>query len=188
MSRKIRKNGKNDYYFGRKFQSHKMSEYKFWVVKNGELHLFRNPNENFEPDSSEMEWGVLKNINFHDDEKTTWNEGEEDKEEDEEEEEKKEESETKNIKGNRKVVVVNYCCQGFFKIPDGLDLDDETVVESWGVKWNTLYISYVDGREEKIDSVYDLEYDCKYPDNCEIVDADEWNIDYSEDEEEEDTK
>lgn len=115
------KNEKNDYYFGRKFQSHKMSE-------------------------------------------------------------------TKNIKGNRKVVRVEYYCKSFFKIPDGLDLADETVVEGWGVKWNTLYISYVDGREEKIDSVYDLEYDCKYPDNCEIEDAEDYNVEYSEDEEEEDTK
>jgi len=81
------KNEKNDYYFGRKFLSHKMSEYKFWVVKNGELHLFRNPHENFEPDSSEMEWGVLKNINFHDDEKTTWKNLQGDEEEEEKEEE-----------------------------------------------------------------------------------------------------
>jgi len=186
MSRKMGKNEKNDYYFWRKFLSHKMSEYKFWVVKNGELHLFRNPHENFEPDSSEMEWGVLKNINFHDDEKTTWNEGEEeeeDKEEDEEEEEKKEESETKNIKENRKVVVAHYFCQGIFKIPDGLDLN-ETVVKDWTVRRDTLYIHYVDGREDKIESHVDTEPDWKYPD-CKIEDAEDYNVEYSEDEEEE---
>ena len=25
-----------------------MSEYKFWVVKDGQLHLFRNPHQDFE--------------------------------------------------------------------------------------------------------------------------------------------
>jgi len=194
MSRKMRKMEKNDYYFWKKCLSHKMSEYKFWVVKNGELHLFRNPHENFEPDSSEMEWGVLKNINFHDDEKTTWNEGEEedneeeeeeeDKEEDEEEEEKKEESETKNVKENRKVVVANYFCQGIFKIPDGLDLNDETVVNGWTVRYETLYIYYVDGRKEEIESHVDTEPDWKMPD-IEVKDADDYCVEYSEDEEEE---
>ena len=60
-----------------------MSEYKFWVVKDGQLHLFRNPHEDFEPDSNDMEWGALEGIHFHDDETTTWEEGEEADDEDE---------------------------------------------------------------------------------------------------------
>ena len=200
-----------------------MSEYKFWVVKNGQLHLFRNPHENFEPDSSEIEWGELLDIHFHDDQKTTWKDYEEGEEEEEADDEadicstcgKRTETEldedkcgpgcdeyenglletreyptsteesTKNIKGNRKIVRIDYHCDGFFKLPDGLDLEDNTVVEDWGVKWNTLYIHYVDGRTEEIDPVYDIEPDWKYPDNCEIDDAEPWSIDYSEDEEEE---
>jgi len=156
-----------------------MSEYKFWVVKNGQLHLFRNPHENFEPDSSEIEWGELLDIHFHDDEKTTW----ENLQGDEEEEEEEEDSETKNIKGNRKVVVANYFCQGLFKIPDGLDLSDETVVKCWTVRYGTLYIYFVDGREEEIETHVDTEPDWKYPD-CKIDDAEDYGVEYSEDEEE----
>ena len=74
---------KNDCYFGSKFSSHKMSEYKFWVVKDGQLHLFLNPHQDFEPDSSHIEWGELLDIHFHDDENTTWKDyQEEDEEED----------------------------------------------------------------------------------------------------------
>ena len=58
-----------------------MSEYKFWVVQDGQLHLFRNPHEDFEPDSNNMEWGSLEGIHFHDDEKTTWEDVQEEEEE-----------------------------------------------------------------------------------------------------------
>ena len=94
------------------------------------------------------------------------------------------EESTKNTKGNRKIVHIDYHCDGYFKIPDGLDLEDKTVVESWGVKYNTLYIYYVDGREEEIEPVWDIEPDWKYPNNCEIEDAEDYNVEYSEDEEE----
>ena len=59
-----------------------MSEYKFWVVKDGQLHLFRNPHQDFEPMCNDIEWGELLDIHFHDDETTTWKEGEEEEEED----------------------------------------------------------------------------------------------------------
>ena len=91
---------------------------------------------------------------------------------------------TKNTKGNRKVVrAVYYAPESVFKIPDGLDLEDESIVESWGVKWNKLYINYVDGREEEIDPYLDCEdnTDYKYPKELEIEDPD--NNPYSEDEE-----
>jgi len=37
-------------------------------------------------------------------------------------------STTQNVKGNRKIVIVSYTTESVFKIPDGLDLEDETVV------------------------------------------------------------
>jgi len=90
---------------------------------------------------------------------------------------------TKNIKGDRKVVRATYSQDAIFKIPDGLDLEDTTVVESWGVKYGRLYINYVDGREEEIGWTFDpTEYDYKYPEDCEIENADDCNLEYSEDE------
>ena len=93
-------------------------------------------------------------------------------------------SSTKNVKENRKVVVANYFCQGLFKIPDNLDLSDETVVKCWTVRYGTLYIYYVDGRKEEIETHVDTEPDWKSPD-CKIDDAEDYGVEYSEDEEEE---
>ena len=71
------------------------------------------------------------------------------KKEDEEPEPKPES--TKNVKGNRLIVVAEYHpSQKLFRIPDGVDLNDKSVVESWHVKWGTLHIGYVDGRLEKV--------------------------------------
>ena len=92
---------------------------------------------------------------------------------------------TKNTKDNRKVVVAHYSYSYPFKIPDGIDLEDETVVKGWGVRYGTLTIHYVDGREEEIEPVYEIEADYKWPDEAEIVDAEDYNVEYSEDEEEE---
>ena len=95
-------------------------------------------------------------------------------------------SSTKNVKENRKVVVANYFCQGVFKIPDGLDLNDETVVKSYGVRYCTLWICYVDGRTEEIDPHDDIEPDWKYPKIfLDDADAEHYCVEYSEDEEEE---
>ena len=70
---------------------------------------------------------------------------------------------TKNTKDNRLCVVVEYALSAVFKIPDGLDLEDTSVVKGWYVKYGTLHIYYTDGREEEIDWVYDLsEYDYKW--------------------------
>ena len=94
-------------------------------------------------------------------------------------------SSTKNTKDNRKVVVAYFSFSYPFKIPDGIDLEDETVVQAWNVKYGTLNILYVDGRKEEIEPVYDIESDYKWPDETEIVDAEDYNVEYSEDEEEE---
>jgi len=86
------------------------------------------------------------------------------------------------VKGNRQIVVAWSGAEQVFKIPDGLDLEDETVVKDWCVKWGTLYISYVNGEEEKIEFDWQDEHGCKYPD-VEIKDADEMNVEYEEDNE-----
>jgi len=89
-------------------------------------------------------------------------------------------SSTKNVKGNRQVVVACSSAELVFKIPDGLDLEDETVVKDWCVKWGILYISYVNGEEEKIEFDWEDEHVCKY-NSVEIMDADEHDIEYEED-------
>jgi len=97
-------------------------------------------------------------------------------------------SDTINIKGNRKVVCATYYApESVFKIPDGLDLEDKSVVKFWGVKYNTLHICYVDGREEELEPHFNAvdSSDYKHPQETEIEDADDCNVDYSEDEDEE---
>ena len=91
---------------------------------------------------------------------------------------------TKNIKGNRKVVQTLYApVSAEFKIPDGIDLEDKSVVEYWAVKYGTLRIKYVGKeKEEDIEWEYEPETDFKWG-NDEIIDAEEANIEYEEDEE-----
>ena len=101
------------------------------------------------------------------------------------EEEKK--TNTKNVKGNRKIVATTYYAPtAVFKIPDGVDLEDKSVVEYWGTKYGTLRIKYVGKEEEEkdIEWEYEPEVDWKYGTD-EIIDADEWGVEYSDDEEEE---
>lgn len=111
----------------------------------------------------------------------------------EENEKLKEENEkktnTKNVKGNRKIVATDYDVgTAVFKIPDGLDLEDKSVVEDWWVKWCRLHIQYVGKEEvEEIDWEYEPEVDWKRG-HDEIIDADEWGVEYSDDEEEEEEK
>ena len=60
-------------------------------------------------------------------------------------------SSTQNVKGNRKILLAQYePCEGVFKISDGIDLDDETVVSEYDVNYDTLTINYVNGEKEKI--------------------------------------
>ena len=40
-------------------------------------------------------------------------------------------SSTQNVKANRKIVTASYTTDAVFKHPDGLDLENKTVVESW---------------------------------------------------------
>jgi len=89
-----------------------------------------------------------------------------------------------NVKGNRQVVQTSYTLHSVFKIPDGLDLNGDTV-ERWWVKYGTLYIKYVGKEEvEEIEASWDAEDSCdfKYGQD-EVLDADEVGFEYSEDEE-----
>jgi hypothetical protein len=91
---------------------------------------------------------------------------------------------TQNVKGNRKIVVASYTTEAVFKIPDGLDLEDKTVVQDWRTKYGKLYITYVNSEELlEIDSEWDTEIDYKYSSDEVIMDADEFHIDYEQDDE-----
>ena len=87
-----------------------------------------------------------------------------------------------------KVVIVNYNFNDAFKIPKNIDLEDETVVEGWWVKWNTLHILFVDGTKKEIKSEgWTNDLDFKYPsDDPEIVNAKDWHLEDDEEEKEED--
>ena len=85
-----------------------------------------------------------------------------------------------------KVVIVNYKFNDAFKIPKNIDLEDETVVKGWWVKWNTLHILFVDGTEKEIESegwTNDLEF--KEPNEDPVIEnAEDWNLEDDEEEEE----
>jgi len=92
-------------------------------------------------------------------------------------------STTQNVKG-KGVAVASYTTEAVFKIPDGLDLEDKTVVEDWRTKYGKLYISYVNSEEVlEIDSVWDTDIDYKYSSDEVIADADEFNVEYEQDDE-----
>jgi len=98
-------------------------------------------------------------------------------------------SSTMNVKGNRQVIVAKYTEEYIFKIPDGLDLQDKSVVESYGIKWNVLYINWTDKNKPptEIESSRNSEHDHKFPDNdLEPEDASKYDFEYEEDEVEED--
>jgi len=121
------------------------------------------------------------------------------KEEEEKEEEKemkdKEEGRknTKNTKDNRKCVVVKYFEPvAVFKIPNGLDLEDKSIVKEWYVRYGTLHIYYTNGKTKEIEWDNNLheEFDYKWGageyETGKIEDADEqfWFENESDDEDE----
>lgn len=74
----------------------------------------------------------------------------------------------------------------YFKIPKNIDLEDETKVEEYWVKWGELHIQFVDGTFQKIESCEENEDNCKHPVDIEIEDREDYNwISDSEDEEDE---
>ena len=113
---------------------------------------------------------------------------------------------TKNEKGNRKVVAVQYHPHwGIFKIPDGLDLEDKSVVKDWYVKYGTLSINYArpprwchlsDARSANSAQIIQWEYDPGDSDDYKwgageydtgkIENAEEHGVQYSDDESDDD--
>ena len=92
-------------------------------------------------------------------------------------------SSTKNVKGNRLVVMASFPSHiGIFKIPDGRDLEDKTVVK-WLVKYGLLLIHYVNGKEDQIEYENEPEIDFQNPEEFQIDDAVDFNIEYDEDKE-----
>jgi len=76
-------------------------------------------------------------------------------------------------KTEKRCVWARYSGNLKFKIPKGLDLEDETIVSNWYVRYATLHIHYVDGREEEIESEYEFEADFKWADKLRIEDDDD---------------
>lgn len=68
------------------------------------------------------------------------------------------------------VLIAKYTSENYFKIPVGIDLDDEEVIEYYGVKWNTLTISFVDKNKEdlEIECYHEGETDYKYPTDIDV--------------------
>jgi len=75
---------------------------------------------------------------------------------------------------SKKVVRARYTACEEFVIPDNINLEDNSVVESWGVKWNILYINLINGKTIEIQGKGYLESnDYKWPDDVEIADNDD---------------
>ena len=71
---------------------------------------------------------------------------------------------TKNTKDNRLCVKVKYYePYAVFNIPNGLDLEDKSIVNEWYVKYGTLYICYTNGKEKEIewDNISNEDFDYK---------------------------
>jgi hypothetical protein len=71
----------------------------------------------------------------------------------------------------RKVIRATYSHDEEFKIPVGVDLNDKSQVANWGIKWNSLWITYADdGREEEIEGEgWVNDFDFKRPESVEIL-------------------
>ncbi len=87
----------------------------------------------------------------------------------------------------RKVVIARYTVEYPFKVPKGVDLEDKSVVEGWYVKYNTLHIYHVDGREEEIEPETSYEPDYKYPQDTSVESAESVGC-ISDDEEDDEEK
>ena len=75
---------------------------------------------------------------------------------------------------DRKVVRACYTSYDYYVVPTGLDLEDKTVVSSWGIKLGKLWINLANGKEICITQpALEQEADHKFPDNTEIIEQEE---------------
>ena len=103
-------------------------------------------------------------------------------------------SETMNVKGHRRcVTVVSPQVYQYFKIPDGLDLEDISVVKEWIVRNEVLNIHFVDSNKDSIfiqphytDYYADDDYEERIEDIDEAGQEDMYEDEDQSDEEEED--
>ncbi len=63
----------------------------------------------------------------------------------------------------------------YFKFPKDIDLEDESKVKEYWVKWGELHIQFVDGTFQKIENCQENEDDCKHPADTEIEDRDDYD-------------
>jgi len=80
-----------------------------------------------------------------------------------------------------KCLVAEYKQTTTFKLPLGLDLENKNIVEEYWVKWNTLTIKLENGETLTI-AGSDCEDDKKHPEETRLEDAEDWGIEYDEDE------
>jgi len=81
----------------------------------------------------------------------------------------------------RKVVCASYIATEEFIVPKGLDLEDETQVQDWYIKWNILHITKADGTEMEVQPRRIESFDYKSSCDTEIIEED-----ITDDEEEKD--
>lgn len=81
---------------------------------------------------------------------------------------------------NRQVIHAEYKVFSTFVIPEGIDLDDKEQVKNWWVKWDTMYIEMVDGREFEVSAYISAAQDeFKRPDDT-MLNEEEIDEDYKE--------
>ena len=77
---------------------------------------------------------------------------------------------------------VTYSHNDEFIIPHGIDLNDDTQVAYYCVKWNILHIKLKNGTTYEIEAQGHInDYDYKYPDSEEIVDIEVEPTDFTRD-------
>jgi hypothetical protein len=89
----------------------------------------------------------------------------------------------------------------YTKFQTTFDLENKNIVEEWWVKYNILHISYIDEENyikytgvkpkdgdttQYIKADNEFAEDYKFPEDEEIMDAEDYSVNYSEDEEDED--
>jgi len=81
---------------------------------------------------------------------------------------------------NRKVLRVEYISESYFAIPKGIDLEDDTTYKSYIVKYNTLYITLLNGKEIEIQSAWDCAADTKYPSSEDHIEQEDTSLEDEE--------
>lgn len=82
-------------------------------------------------------------------------------------------------KRTRKVLVATYPAHDVFVLPNSIDLEDKRVVKQYGVKYGTLHIFFVDGRNWELKpflEASDCGIDYKYPTTTEINTVNDWGL------------